>query len=62
MDFEIYLVFLIELFFLHDQKVMAKTWISWKQKKLLRWNEKHSSSFLKGFQFSKIVSDLKVRL
>ena len=29
---------------------------------LLRWNKKHFSSFLKGFQLSKIVSDLRVRL
>ena len=26
MDFEINLIFLIEPFFLHDQKVMTKTW------------------------------------
>ena len=28
----------------------------------LRWNEKHFSSFLKGFQSPKLVSDMKVRL
>ena len=37
MDFEINLIFLIELFFLHDQKVVTR------------------SSFLKGFQLSKIA-------
>ena len=26
------------------------------------WNEKHFSSFLKGFHLSKIVSDLRVNL
>ena len=61
MDFEISLTLLIEQFFLHDQKVMTKTWISWERKELLRWNKKHFSSFLKGFQLSKIVSDLRVR-
>ena len=38
MGFEINLIFLIEPFFLHDQKVVTKTWISWEQKKLLRWS------------------------
>ena len=62
MDFEIKLIFLIETFFQHEQKVMAKTEICWERKELLRWNEKYFSSFLKGFQLSKIVSDLSVRL
>ena len=62
MDFEIKLIFLIVPFFLYDQKVMTKTLISWKRKELLRWNKKDFSSFLKGFQLSKIVSDLRVRL
>ena len=62
MDFEINYIFLIEPFFLHDQKVMTKTQISWEWKELLRWNKKDFSSFLKGFQLSKIVSDLRVRL
>ena len=30
-----------------------------KQKEFLRWNKKHFSSFLKGFQLPKIVSDLR---
>ena len=29
------------------------------QKELLSWNKKHFSLFLKGFQLSKIVSDLE---
>ena len=32
------------------------------EKKLLRWNKKDFSSFLKGFQLSKIAPDVKVRL
>ena len=59
MDFEINLVFLIEPFFLQDQKFITNTW---EQKELLRWNKKDFSSFLKGFQLSKIASDLRVRL
>ena len=59
MDFEINLIFLTEPVFLHDQKVMTKTYISWERKELLRWNKKQ---FLKGFQLSKIVSDLGVPL
>ena len=62
MDFEINLFFLIEPFFLHDQKVMTKTLISQERKEPLGWNKKHFSSFLKGFQLSKIVPDLRLRL
>ena len=62
MDFETNLIFLIEPVFLHDQKIMTKTYISWEWKELLRWNKKHFSSFLKGFQLSKIVLDLGVPL
>ena len=62
MDFEINLNFLIEPFLLHDQKVMTKVQISWEQKELLRWNKKHFLLFLKGFQLSKVASDLRVRL
>ena len=40
--------------------VMAK--ISCVAEVALRWNEKLLSSFLKGFQLSKMVSDLRVRL
>ena len=62
MDFEINLIFLIKPFFLQDPKVMAKTEISWERKELLRSNKKHLSSFLKGFQLSKTVSNLRVHL
>ena len=57
MDFEINPIFLIEPFFLHDQKVLTKTLKSWEQKELLRWNKKHFSSFSKGFQLSKKGSE-----
>ena len=53
MNFEINLIFLIKAFFLHDQNVMIKTEMSWERKELFRWNKKHFSSFLKGFQWSK---------
>ena len=42
--------------FIHTQKFKTKTEISWEWNELLRWNKKHFSSFLKGFQLSKIVS------
>ena len=53
MSSEINLIFLIKPLFLHDQKVKTKIYISWEQRKLLRWNKKHFSSFLKGFNLSK---------
>ena len=62
MDFEINLIFLVESFFPHDQDIMTKTYTSSEQEELLRWNKKHFSSLLKGFQLSKIVSDLRVHL
>ena len=62
MDFEINLIFLIEPFFLHEQKDMKKNWISWERKELLRWNKKHFSSFLKGFQLSKLSQTLECAL
>ena len=46
--------------FLYDEEVKAKIWISWEQKELLRWNEKHFSSFLMGFQMPKIDSNLRM--
>ena len=49
MNFDVNLIFLNSLFFLHEQNVLTKTFISWEQKKLLRQNKKHFSSFLKGF-------------
>ena len=51
-NFEINLIFLINSFLLHDQNVKTKTWISWEQKDLLRWNKMHFSSFLKDFHWS----------
>ena len=54
MNFETNLLFLIKPLFLHEQKVMIKTQISGEQKELLRWNKKNSSSFSKGFQWSKL--------
>ena len=42
-SFEINLTFLIKPFFLPDQKINLNQ-ISW-EKKLLRWNQKHFSSF-----------------
>ena len=48
--------------FINDQKVKTKTLISWEREKLWRWNKKHLSPFLKGFQLPKIVSDLRVLL
>ena len=36
--------------------------ISWRRKELLRWKKKCFSSFPKGFQLPKIVSDMKPRL
>ena len=47
--------------FLHDQKVKTKILIFWEGKELSRWNKNQFSSFLKGFQWSKIVSDFWVR-
>ena len=39
------LFFLIKPFFLHEQNVKTKIWISWERKELLRSNKKHFSSF-----------------
>ena len=61
-NFKINLIFLIKLFFYMTKNVKAKAEISRGQKEFLRWNKKHFSSFSKDFQFSKIVSDLRVRL
>ena len=43
MNFEVKLIFLIKPFSLRDQKVVTKTYMSWEQKQLLRWNKKHFS-------------------
>ena len=48
-NFDVNLIFLIKPFFLHDQKVMTKTQVFWERKKLLRWNKKHFSSFIRAF-------------
>ena len=62
MDFEINLIFLIELFFLHDQKVMTKNLNIMRKKRAFKVKQKSFSLFLKDFQLSKIVSDLRVQL
>ena len=65
MNFEVNLIFLIKQFFLHDQKVVTKTKISWERKELLRWNKKHFSSILKDIQsikWHKFSWKVKVRL
>ena len=36
MDFEVNLIFLIKPFFLHDRKVLTKTYIALERKELLR--------------------------
>ena len=56
MNFEINLIFLIRLFFLHDQKVIIKIWISWEQKELLIWNKKHFLSFSRAFNEENIAN------
>ena len=50
-----------QVVFPHDQNVRTKVQISWEQNDLWTWNKKHFSSFLKGFQLTKVVSDLRVR-
>ena len=59
LNFEMNLVFLTKPFFLHDQKVMIKISIPWERKELLRWNKKHSSSYVKVFQWSKELNFLE---
>ena len=58
---KINLIFQINLFLYVTKKIKAKTFIPWEQKELLNWNKKHFSSFLKGFQFPKLVSNLRMR-
>ena len=58
-NFEIiFLIFLIRPFFYLTKMSRQKFW-EWKE--LLRWNKNHFSSFLKGSQLSKVVSDQRVR-
>ena len=45
-NFEINLSFLIKSFSHMAEKVRTRIWISEERKELLRWNKKHSSSFL----------------
>ena len=58
--FQINFIFLTKPFRYMTKKYIKN--ISWEQTKLLSWNKKHFSSFLKGFLLPKTVSDLKVRL
>ena len=51
-NFEINLIFLTKMLFLHDQKGKTKILISWEQKELLRWNKKHFSLFFEGKPFT----------
>ena len=54
-NFEVSLISVIMSFLYMTKKSRQKyeIWISWEQKELLRWNEKHFPSFLKGFQLKK---------
>ena len=58
-DFEINLIFLIKLFSYMTKKSRQKFKCLENEK---RWNKKHFSSFLKGFQMPEIVLDLRVCL
>ena len=53
---------LIKPFFYMTKKSRKKLKYLEKDKSFLRWNKKHFSTFLTGFQFPKIVSDLRVHL
>ena len=48
--------------FLRCRGVGARIWVSWGREWLLGWNKKHFSSFLKGFQMPRVVSDLGMHL
>ena len=48
--------------FLLGQNFKTKIDLSLEKKEILRWNKRHFSVFLKGFQLSKIDSDLRVHL
>ena len=58
---EIILIFLVKPFLYMTKKPRQK-YKYLENKKLLGWNEKHSSSFLKGFRLEKIVSGLRLHL
>ena len=55
MNFDDNLIFLIKLFSLHDQKVVTKTKIFWKQKELLRWNKNAFLVIFKGLSVKLIT-------
>ena len=54
--------FLIKPFFYITKMSRQNFCVSHERKKLLLWNEKHFSSFLKSFLLSEIVSDPRVNL
>ena len=60
-NFEMNLIFLIKLF-LYIPKIQNKNLNTEEWKELLRWNKKHFSSFLKGFQLPKLASAVRVSL
>ena len=55
MNFEVKLIFLIKLFFLHNQNALTKTRISWERENLLRWNKKTFSIIFKGLSIKQIT-------
>ena len=57
-SFEINLIFLIQLFFYITKNSKQKGKYLEKKKELLKWNKKHFSSVLKGFQWSKVYRDI----
>ena len=61
-NFEIDFMYLIKPFFYMTKKLRQKSKYLEKEKSLLIWNKKHFSSFLKGLQLPKIISNLRVHL
>ena len=57
---EINLIFLIKPFSWVTKKSRQK--MNYFENEFLRWSNKHFSSFLKGFQLSKIFSDIRVHV
>ena len=62
MNFEVNLIFLMKPFFLHNEKVVRKTLISWERKKLLRWNKKHFSLFFFNQASNTYFGQVRVQL
>ena len=60
--YETNFTFLVKPFFYMTKKSRKMNKYLVKKHEFLRWNKNHVSSFLKGFQLPKIVSDLRVRL